>query len=356
MIIRVNLLFMLLLVSVLAPDVLEASSIDFTKAYGLLDLYEPEPAVDTPEASFFTQESMKWVDAKQKEWSTDVVSLGLYIDGLMGDISSIQDANKSYLKIFLDADVSRFEDVELKPSIRFRLDLPLTKKRLRFIIESNTEQEQSIEERKLSELPSTVDTSNEDEGLYASFRYLFQADRWQRLSFDWGIKARFYPDFFARARAVRAWSLSDYWDMHFSQELFWFESKGLGTQTQFDFDRKISDSFLFRETTAIDWRERSETYNLLEQVAFFHNISGKRAVQYVLGVTAEHRKNHSVLSNYFGKATYRRRIYKDWLFYELTSGVEYPRSEDYQANPFVLFRFELLFSEDAGRKLSASMF
>jgi len=356
MITRVNLLLMLLFVSVLTPDVLEASSIGFNKAYGTLDLYEPKPSVEAAEKSFFNQKSMKWVDAKQKEWSTDVMSMGQYIDGLMGDISSIQDANKSYLKIFLASGVSRFGDAEVKPSIRFRLDLPLTKKRLRFIIESDSEQEQSIEERKLSELPSTVDTSDKDEGLYASFRYLLQADRWQRLSFDWGIKARFYPDIFARARAVRSWDLGEYWDMHFSQELFWFESKGLGAQTQFNFDRKISSSFLFRETTAIDWRERSETYNLLEQVAFFHNISDKRAVQYVLGFTGEHRKNHSVLSNYFAKATYRRRIYKDWLFYELSSGVEYPRSEAYQANPFVLFRFELLFSEDAGRKLSAQMF
>jgi len=275
----------------------------------------------------------------------------------MGNIDTIQDTNKSYLKVYLGVGVSKFEDVDVKPSVRFRLDLPITKKKLRLIIESDTEQERSIEERKLSELPSTAQETIEDEGVvYASFRYLFQSHLWQRLSFDWGVKARIYPDLFARARAVRAWALTDYWDMHFSQELFWFESRGLGTHTQFDFDRKVSDIFLFRKTSAIDWRERIETYSLLEQVSFFHNISDARAVQYAIGFTGEHRKRYSEVTNYFVKASYRRRLYKDWLFYELTPGLEFPRESGYKNNPFVVFRVEVLFSDNAGRKLSTRMY
>jgi len=217
------------------------------------------------------------------------------------------------------------------------------------------DQTQSIEERNNAQLPSTHSSQSDD--LYASFRYLIDSNSWERLSFDWGVKARWPPDPFTRARGVRRWDLSDYWNMVFSQEIFWYESKGLGTYTQFDFDRSFLnlEDYLLRITNALDWREREEQFDLLEQVSLYQDIDDKRAVQYAVGFTGEHRKNHSIITNYYTKVTYRRRLYKNWFFYELTPGVEFPREEDFNVNPFVFLRFEVLFSEDASRKLTTKL-
>ena len=299
-------------------------------------------------------ESLKWMDEKQKKWSGDVVDIGAYIDGFMGDIDTLKDTNKSYVRVYFDFDGSKNDSIGIKPKIRFSLDLPIAKKKLRLVVESDPDE--SIQERNLAQLPSTV--QSESEGLYASFRYLFDSEKWQRLSFDWGVKARLPPDPFARSRAVRRWELSDYWDMHYSQEVFWFESKGLGSYTQFDFDRYFdsNDDFFLRVTNVLDWNERREQFDLLEQLSLYQDVSDKRAVQYAVGFTGLNRESHSVITNFFTRATYRRRLYKDWLFYELTPGVEFPRDEDFKANPFISLRLEILFSEDASRKLTTKLY
>jgi len=274
----------------------------------------------------------------------------------MGETDTLQDTNKSYVKVTFDFDVSKMDGFEVKPRLKFSLDLPIAKKKLRLVIESDLDQAQSIEERNNAQLPST--NNREDDDLYASFRYLVDSNSWERLSFDWGVKARWPPDPFTRARGVRRWDLNEYWNMIFSQEIFWYETKGLGTYTQFDFDRALlsSKDFLLRITNALDWSERNEQFDLFEQVSIFQDLDNKRTVQYAIGFSAENSKRHSVITNYFTKATYRRRLYKDWFFYELTPGIEFPREHDFNANPFISLRFEVLFADDASRKLTTQLY
>lgn len=321
-----------------------------------LDHSEPLPNSDDAKTGFISQGTLIWADEKQKKWSNDVVNIGSYIDGYMGDTETMQDTNQSYLKVTFDFDVSKNDSVDVKPKFRFSLDLPITKKKFRLVVENDPDEGQSIEERNTSQLPSTNSSQSDD--LYASFRYLIDSNSWDRLTWDWGVKARWPPDPFTRARGVRRWDLSDYWNMIFSQEIFWYESKGLGTYTQFDFDRIFlsSEDFLLRITNALDWREREERFSLFEQVSLFQEIDDKRAAQYAIGFSGENRKNHSVITNYFTKITYRRRLYKDWFFYELTPGVEFPREENFKVNPFIALRLEMLFSEDASRKLTTKLY
>jgi hypothetical protein len=125
-------------------------------------------------------------------------------------------------------------------------------------------------------------------------------EKWSRLSWDTGVKVRFRPDIFTRGRAVRSWSINDYWTLRFSQELFWFESRGLGTHTQFDFDRRLSELFLFRKSVFLDWNERESRFDLLNQVSLFHTLSEKRSMQYALGFTSDHQDDNSSVNNYFG--------------------------------------------------------
>jgi len=341
--------FLLFLASITAQSAVAGNSEPLPEA-------KTDNSTSNDDTGFISQETLKWADEKQEKWSKDIVNIGSYIDSFMGDTETMQDTNKSYLKVYFDFDLSKNDGIEVKPRFRFSLDLPIAKKKLRLVIESDLDQTQSIEERNNAQLPSTSSSQSDD--LYASFRYLLDSNSWERLSFDWGVKARWPPDPFTRARGVRRWDLSDYWNMVFSQEIFWYESKGLGTYTQFDFDRSFlnSEDYFLRITNALDWREREEQFDLLEQVSLYQDIDDKRAIQYAVGFTGEHRKNHSVITNYYTKVTYRRRLYKNWFFYELTPGVEFPREEDFNVNPFVFLRFEVLFSEDASRKLTTKLY
>ncbi|MFT6029670.1 MAG: hypothetical protein ACI8O8_001406 [Oleiphilaceae bacterium] len=315
-----------------------------------LDILQQEESAMIPYSELYLQ----WLDSSQANLSSNVVDIGTYIDGLMGDVDNVQDKNRSYLKIKLGAYHSKYTKMQFEPRIRFSLDLPLIKQKLRLVFETKPDQAKEIDERKLDLFPSSDENTNKD-GIYASFRYLIDVEKWSRLSWDTGVKIRLRSDVFTRGRAVRSWSINDYWRLRFSQELFWFESRGLGTHTQFDFDRRLSESFLFRKSVSLDWDERESRFDLLNQVSLFHTLSEKRSLQYALGFTSDQQDSNSRVNNYFGRIIFRSSLYKDWLFYQVESGVEYPRDEDFRANPFVGLKLEILFADDAAKKLSARL-
>tara|TARA_R110001592_G_scaffold267611_1_gene533660 strand:+ start:14754 stop:15788 length:1035 start_codon:yes stop_codon:yes gene_type:complete len=297
---------------------------------------------------------LQWLDSTRAELSSNVVDIGTYIDSLMGDVDGAQDKNKSYLKIVLGTYNSKNTKTEFESRVRFSLDLPLIKEKFRLVFETEPDQAKEIDERKLASFPSSDQNENKDD-IYASFRYLIDAEKWSRLSWDTGVKVRLRSDLFTRGRAVRTWSINDYWTLRFSQELFWFESRGLGTQTQFDFDRRLNERFLLRKSIYLDWSERQSRFDLLNQVSLFHTLSEKRSMQYALGFTSDHLDNHSRVNNYFGRIIFRSSLYKNWLFYQVESGVEYPREEGFRANPFVGLKLEILFADDAEKQLSARL-
>ena len=297
---------------------------------------------------------MTWVDDTHAEWSEDISYLGSYLDQLMGGTDQAQEENKSYLKIDLDLYHSKFEDTEFEPKVRFRLDLPVLKEQLRLVFESEPDQAKDLGERKLGASP-TSQTSPTNDDIYASFRYWIEAEKWTSLSFDSGVRVRARPDIFTRARGVRSWALKDLWSFRFSQELFWFESRGLGTQTQLDFERPLSERFLFRKTIALDWSERDARYDLINQFSLFHNYNEITAFQYSIGMQSDYQRNQALSRNYFAHFTLRSRLYKEWLYYQFNTGVEYAREFQFKANPFLTIRLEILFSDDAGKKLHAAL-
>jgi len=313
---------------------------------------QPEEKPDSA-APYLSPKSLVWIETKQRTWSHTVSDIGGYLDSFMGDTSGYQDTNKSFIKVYFDLDTSKYDGVSFEPKIKASLDLPITKKKFRLVIENDPDQELGISERNLSDLPSTDREAND--GLYGSIRYLLESDEWSRLSFDWGVKARWPPDPFARFRAVRGWELTERWYMIYSQEVYIFESKGFGTYSQLDFDRRLTEKLLFRVTSVLDWHERTEQFDLLEQVSLFQDINNKRAIQYAAGIVAEEKKGARI-TNYYTKAAYRRRLYKDWLFYEMTPGIEFQRIEDFSPNPFISFRLEMLFAKDASRKLTTRLY
>lgn len=312
--------------------------------------------LEQEDGDFFTEASMSWIETKRRALSGDIVSLGEYIDELMGDVDVIADHNQSYVRLYLGLAESRFDDVEILPRIRFSLDLPITKKRFRFILESENEETGEALPSDQETGISTLDDTLADDGISASFRFLFEADNWDRLSFDWGAKARLKPDLFSRARGIRRWSLTDKWSMSFSPELFWFESRGAGVQTKFDFDRVVLNSCLFRFRALAIWHERYSTISYLPRVSFFHDISRRRAIEYAVGLVADEQDNHTLVTEYFTQVAYRRNLYKGWLFYQMNIGTAFPREFDYRVNPFVGVRLEILLSDDLEKVLKTSLY
>ncbi|KZZ22155.1 hypothetical protein A3752_00750 [Oleiphilus sp. HI0081] len=303
---------------------------------------------------YFDNSTISWIETKRRALAGDIVALGAYIDGLMGDLEAISDHNQSYVKLYLGLGESKYYGTEALHRLRFSLDLPITKRRFRFILESEDEEaENSVDQE--STRSSLSEESGED-GINASFRLLFDARHWDRLSFDWGLKANLDPDIFSRARGIRSWSLSEKWSLTFSPELFWYESRGAGARSSFDFDRLVGDFYLLRLQSSVVWYERYGHRRYVQNLAFFHDINQRRALEYSFGFSADERQHHTVVSEYFAQIRYRRNLYKGWFFYQLNIGTTFPREYEYKTNPFIGIRFEILLSDDLEKVLRTRLY
>ncbi len=299
--------------------------------------------------------TMSWLETKRRALAGDIVALASYIDNLMGDVEVIADQNQSYVRLYLGMEESKYGDSEVFHRIRFSLDLPITKQRFRFILESEGEEDGEGVHSGQGLSVSRQDEDQSEGSITATFRYLIDAEYWDRLSFDWGVKVNLDPDLYLRARAKRSWSLSEKWSLVFFPDLFWFESKGLGAKTTFDFDHLIRGAFLFRLRSSVVWYERYRTRSYLQQASFYHDITERRAIEYAVGLGAKERQSHTLISDYFAQIRYRRDLFRGWLFYQMKLGLSFPRELDYQADPFVGFRLEVLLSDDLGKVLKTRM-
>lgn len=297
--------------------------------------------------------SLAWMVEKRKVWSQDVEYIGNYFDALAGDTDTLNIDNKSYLTVRLESSYSKEENFELKPRLKLHLDLPATKEKYRILIETNPDQSNDISERIVSDLPS-VDSAKSD-GLYGSVRALFETEKWDRLSFDVGVKAKWPPDPFARARAVRNWELKETLNLLYDQELFFFETKGLGIYSGVQLDKRLDTTFMARSNSVVDWYERRELFEYLQQFSLFHDVDNRQMFQYAAGVTGEtHRGGR--LTNAYVMVTYRYRIYQDWLYTEVVPGIEFNREYDFSGNPFIGVKLEMLFAGTDGIRLRRKLY
>lgn len=305
------------------------------------------------DGNFFSEESMVWLEQNRRNLAGDIVALGAYIDSLMGNVDTITYKNRSYIKLYMGARKSKFDDVDMLENIKLRLDLPLTKERLRFVLESDDE---DVAKESATILESPAEDDAEENGINATFSYLFQARHWEHLSFDSGIKFRSNPDLFSRARAARRWHLSEKWTFVFNPEAFWFESKGAGVSSYFDFNRVIQGKYLFRVRNATSWYERERAKYYSQKFSFYHDISQFRAIEYTIGWDAKNQDHETLITSYGFVLRYRRDLYKSWLYYQMEMGVSYPREYEFRANPFVGLRFEVLLSDDVNRVFRTSLY
>ncbi|MEB3733066.1 hypothetical protein ULF88_00585 [Halopseudomonas pachastrellae] len=134
-----------------------------------------------------------------------------------------------------DFDWAESEDFEIDPGIRFKLDLPTTRERLRLIIESDPEESRgTLGEQGAEPLrPENDSLSNTVVGL-AGLGNEDPSTGW-KTRVGAGVKVRWPLNPYARASAERLWQLGDGpWQLSNYNRASWFEDDGYSARTQWD--------------------------------------------------------------------------------------------------------------------------
>ena len=259
---------------------------------------------------------------------------GFFVDTFFGDDVINDDISGSRAKISFFTRREIGQPVDYKYGISLRVVLPNTDEQFSLLVESSDDEE--------SRENTPVDSVEKAE-YSTALRYMFKETENWKVSFDNGVKWGLPPDPFTRLRFRRL----DYYDTYstrITQTFDWAVTDGLGEETRFEVNRPLNIDRLVRFSGGARYDLNNDYFELDYGITLYHELNRKEVLAYYLRVSGE---NHQTMSfnNYGICLRYRRMVYQDWIFVEVTPEIESANENYYDATPIIMFRFEALIGD-----------
>lgn len=294
----------------------------------------PQVGADAPEGSI-----REHLDKTHEDWSRRVMDLGVRLDRLFGGHQIVPDRS-SYIRVSTAALLAE-DDSDLDARLRARFALPNTERRLSLVLES--EDDSRFDPARANQpSPPVLLRPRDERGFTAGLRYLRELGDRMDFDADAGVRLRFPPDPFVRARIGRSMFLG-LWELRPSEEIYWRYRKGPGARTQLVTQRALSGPRFFRAVSEADWVHRDQRFYFAQDFVFSHEFTPFNAVQARIGARAE--TDPSRLTAWFANIGWRRKIYKDWLFAEVRPELLFEHEDDFRAEPRLFLTLEAYFGD-----------
>jgi len=307
--------------------------------------FAPEEHWAEPMDSWWLRFS-NWVIHQERIHGSSVQTFGSWADRTLSGSARALPANQSYLRLGFATESNYGNLASFEPELRFRLDVPTTREKLRLVIESDSEEQIPLAERErdrqLTE-PSRTDTETT-----GALRFLTRVGDAINLDTDIGGRLRLPADVFWRMRARRSWQPDEAWRLHLEQRLYYYHREGWGARSWFGADRPLAGGWHWRSSSELEWIHSRREFEAGQIFSLRKRLSNRSTLTPRLGVLGESQPSWRTTS-YFADITWRYRMYENWLFAELIPALEYPRGKGFGDQASFLFRIEMYLSGSIDR-------
>jgi hypothetical protein len=280
----------------------------------------------------------QWLDVTRNHLARSLNTSAVWFDSFFGDRRSDEERARTLLRVTLESRYREDENFEVSPRVHADIRLPALDERLNLILSGRTEEDtldpMTPDEGALIE-PRREDDNPVDVGL----RYTFAEELRQHTSLTAGLRVRAPIEPFVRGRYRYLRPLGEQSQLRFTQTLFWQDSEGVGETTRLDLEHRLQPGDLLRWTVSGLYSESSDGLEWRTGADWFRRLSGERALNLGLSVTAVTEPTAEV-DTYRAHLRYRSNILRPWLFYEVEPELRWPRDEDYSPTPGIILRLE----------------
>ena len=307
-------------------------SVNAEAASTTVDTNEIRPAVDLhyipPPAR------TNFVDIWHAKWSSNVLTAARYLDNFFADPRLDEESNGTRLKLSVGGQIKEGEKFDVINKVNLRLQLPRTSKRLQLVFEDLVESDNPG-------APSDIINDFSDSNPDASLRYNLSKKKRFKLDADAGLRLGDRDQYFIRLRGERRFDITENLRMKLTESVRWYSRDGWVSLTQLQFDQQLAWDLLFRFKSELEWPEEEFGVTPTQTLSFFKTMSKRRALRWDIGGTWPNSPNPSE-TVYYTSVTFRRLVYRDWLYAEFTPGVEFPQEDDYGEKFFVRLQFDMV--------------
>ncbi|NOY61871.1 MAG: hypothetical protein GXP10_01740 [Gammaproteobacteria bacterium] len=301
----------------------------------LLLANHPPMDADAPSLSYLTQ-----LQAPRDTISNQLNNFANWLDSFFENERFDEESRGNHLRLRTSSVWSQKSKPQYDANLRLKLELPNTKKRLRFVIESNSEEETEDDtsrgERTLTEAVASQEQS-------VTLQYIPKATSKRNVNFSSGVKLRSAPDLFSRLR-LRQTTFLEEWTLRATQTFLWFESGGFSSKTRVDFEHLFNKHYFLRISSQAIWRETTQLFDLSQSVSLFHYLNKHNVISY--GVSLYGTNEPAVhATDYVVSLNWRRQIHQNWVFLDIRPQLRFPKEEKFHATASLAVQLEIIFSD-----------
>ncbi len=259
------------------------------------------------------------------------------VDRFFGDESIIDEGRRTRLRIGAGVRTDVDTGARMVTDFSLRLALPRIEERWQLFLDELAGEDELSGVSDLTRPP--VDT-DPDVGL----RYFLLRDLGASISADAGYRFSSPNQAFGRIRG-RARYPRGRWSLDLTQTATYFTQDGWRSQSDMSWTLPFASAYGFRSFSRLTVEEISSGYTPEHSLALYRTLTARRAWRLEgRGIWIEMPNPSDIV--YTIEFMYRQLVHRNWLFFEIAPGVEYAENNHYDANPFVTFKFEILFNAD----------
>jgi hypothetical protein len=160
---------------------------------------------------------------------------------------------------------------------------------------------------------------------------------------DIGVTAAIPPRLTTRARVRKSFVTGTLIHRFVEQLTYITDESGLVEETGLNSDHIYNENLIFRFVNTKQWRVLKKYITTNHGPSWLHRVTDDDAFNY--GILAQTVLSDSTyyLANYRAAVNYRRNLYKQWAYFDIITGLDFPKVWSFRRTPFITFQLELLF-------------
>lgn len=160
---------------------------------------------------------------------------------------------------------------------------------------------------------------------------------------DMGVSAAIPPRLITRARVRRSFETGSFIHRFAEQLTYITDESGLVEETDLNSDYVFSDNLVFRFINNKRWRVLKKEFDTNHGPTLLHQLSENQAMGYSTTMHTVIDSGIWYVDNYRIAVDYRRNLYKQWIYFDVITGLDFPKVWSFRRTPFITFQLEILF-------------
>jgi hypothetical protein len=285
--------------------------------------------------------SSGFFDLLHGELSQQLVDSAAWMDSFFADPSYVKEQNHSFVKVRYDIFKEEQSNITFNPAVDMHLALPELERKTHLVLTAEPAQP-------VNNVNSPVQTAAESFGqsdqrtLTTALHYIFSDTEQESFFVRTGVQfSKLSPVIVLEPRYRVLFPYTN-WNIRFTQDVLWRTNTSWQTDTRFDFERLLPYSLFFRTSLDGVWAAQVKGYVYSLSFSLRQPLAPTHALDYAWINTYQTRPEGNLTEIDF-RVRYRHSFWREWLFYEVTPQVRFPRTSNFHLLPGILFRLELFF-------------